>query len=82
MLEIENITREAALARYYAKRLVNVYELQPGLLSQTNNTITYYKDGIEAVTENYAELMKAYPDHNIAIAYHTLEYLRVLDLNE
>ncbi|MBO6197948.1 MAG: hypothetical protein J6O03_10735 [Butyrivibrio sp.] len=81
-MEIENIKREAALARYYSKRIVNVYELQPGLLSQTNNTITYYKDGIEAVTENYAELMKAYPDHNIAIAYHTLEYLRVLSLKE
>ena len=81
-MEIENIKREAALARYYHKRLVNVYELQPGLLSQTNNTITYYKDGLEAVTENYAELMKAYPDHNIPIAYHTLEYLRVLSLTE
>lgn len=81
-MEKDNITREAALARYYSKRLVNVYELQPGLLSQTNNTITYYKDGLEAVTENYAELMEAYQGHDIAIAYHTLEYLRVLDLNE
>ncbi len=81
-MEIENIKREAALARYYGKRMVNVYELQPGLLSQTNNTITYYKDGLVAVTENYAELMKAYPNHNIAIAYHTLEYLRVLSMEE
>ena len=81
-MEIENIKREAALARYYGKRMVNVYELQPGLLSQTNNTITYYKDGLEAVTENYAELMEAYPKHNIAIAYHTLEYLRVLSMEE
>ena len=81
-MEVENIKREAALARYYAKRLVNVYELQPGLLSQTNNTITYYKDGLDAVTENYAQLMEAYPRHNIAIGYHTLEYLRVLSLEE
>ena len=81
-MEIENVKREAALARYYGKRMINVYELQPGLLSQTNNTITYYKDGLEAVTENYAELMDAYPNHNIAIAYHTLEYLRVLSLND
>lgn len=81
-MEIDNIKREAALARYYNKRLVNVYELQPGLLSQTNNTITYYKDGLGAVTENYAELMDAYPNHNIAIAYHTLEYLRVLSFED
>ena len=79
-MEIENIKREAALARWYEKRLVNVYELQPGLLSQTNNTITYYKDGLDAVTLNYSELMDAYPNHNIAVAYHTLDYLRVLSL--
>ena len=81
-MEIDNIKREAALARYYGIRLVNVYELQPGLLSQTNNTITYYKDGIDAVTENYAELLDAYPNHDIAVAYHTLEYLRVLSSKE
>lgn len=81
-MEIENIRREAALARYYSKRLVNVYELQPGLLSQTNNTITYYKDGLEAVTLNYADIMETYKGHNIAIAYHTLEYLRVLSLED
>ena len=81
-MEIENIKREAALARWYGKRMVNVYEIQPGLLSQTNNTITYYKDGLLAVTENYSELMDAYPDHNIAIAYHTLEYLRVLSMEQ
>ena len=81
-MEIENIKREAALARYYGKRMVNVYELQPGLLSQTNNTITYYGDGLEAVRVNYAQLLDAYPSHNIAIGYHTLEYLRVLSLKE
>ncbi len=80
--EIDNITREAALARYYEKRLVNVYELQPGLLSQTNNSITYYNDGIEAVEENYRELLDAYPNHNISIAYHTLDYLKVLSLEK
>ena len=79
--EIENIKREAALARYYEKRMVNVYELQPGLLSQTNNTITYYKDGLDAVTANYSELLKAYPNHDIAVAYHSLEYLKVLSFS-
>ena len=76
--EIENIKREAALARWYKKRIVNVYELQPGLLSQTNNSITYYKDGLEAVNTNYKELLEAYPNHDIGIGYHTLEYLKIL----
>jgi hypothetical protein len=79
-LEIDNLKREAALARWYKKRLVNVYELQPGLLSQTTNSITYYNDGIVAANINYKEIKEAYPDHNIAVAYHTLEYLRVLSL--
>ncbi len=80
--EIENVKREAALCRWYRKRMVNVYELQPGLLSQTTNTITYYKDGLDAVKLNYKELMDAYPSHDIAIGYHTLEYLRVLSLEK
>jgi hypothetical protein len=80
--EIENIKREAALARWYKKRIVNVYELQPGLLSQTNNSITYYKDGIEAVNANYRELLDTYPSHDLGIAYHTLDYLRVLTLDK
>ena len=80
--EIDNITREAALARYYEKRLVNVYELQPGLLSQTNNSITYYNDGVEAAMDNYRELLRAYPDHDISVAFHTLDYFKVLSLGD
>ncbi len=76
--EIDNIKREAALARWYKKRMVNIYELQPGLLSQTNNSITYYNDGIEAVKENYSKLLNAYPSHDIALAYHTLDHLKIL----
>lgn len=80
--EAANIKREAALARWYKKRLVNVYELQPGLLSQTNNSITYYNDGIEAVKENYKNLLDEYPSHNIALAYHTLDYVKVLSMDK
>ena len=78
--EIDNLKREVALARGFKKRIVNVYELQPGLLSQTTNTITYYKDGVDAVNLNYQEIMDAYPNHDIGIAYHTLEYLRLLTI--
>ena len=80
--EIENIKREAALARWYKKKLVNVYELQPGLLSQTNNSITYYRDGLEAVNKNYDEILKTYPKHDIGVAYHTLNYLKVLSFDK
>ncbi len=80
--EIENIQRELALAIWFRKRIVNVYELQPGLLSQTTDTITYYKDGLEAVQNNYRELMDSYSKTEIGIAYHTLEYLRVLSLQK
>ena len=79
--EIDNIKREAALARWYKKKLINVYELQPGLLSQTNNSITYYRDGIDAVDANYRELLDAYPDHDIGVGFHTLDYLRVLSFD-
>ncbi len=78
--EKENIKREAALARWYKKRIINAYELQPGLLSQTNNSITYYKDGIDAVNDNYQDLISEYSHHDMGIAFHTLEYLRALTL--
>ena len=80
--EIENIKREAALARWYKKRLVNVYELQPGLLSQTNNSITYYRDGLDAANNNYRELLETYKDREIGVAYHTLNYLKVLSFDK
>ena len=80
--EIENIKREAALARWYRKRIVNAYELQPGLLSQTNNSITYYKDGIETVRDNYRELITEYSRHDMGIAFHTMEYLRMLTMEK
>ena len=80
--EIENIKREAALARWYKKKIVNAYELQPGLLSQTNNSITYYKDGLDAVNANYQELINVYNHHDMGVAFHTLEYLRVLTMEK
>ncbi len=78
--EIDNIRREASLARGYKKRIVNVYELRPGLLSQTADTVTYYNDGLLSVQLNYLELLSAYPSTEIGIAYHSLEYLRVLSI--
>lgn len=80
--EIEHISREAALCSWYKKRIVNIYELQPGLLSQTTDTITYYRDGLGALRDNYRQLKEAYPDDNIDLAYHTLEYLRVLSISD
>lgn len=80
--EIQNISREVALCKWYDKRIVNVYELQPGLLSQTNDTITYYRDGLPVLRRNFREVRDAYPDCDIGLAYHTLEYLRVLSLPE
>ena len=80
--EIRNIKREAALARWYGKRLINVYELQPGLLSQTINSVSYYYDGLEAVKQNYIELLDTYPSHNIAMAFHTLDYLKALSIEK
>ncbi len=80
--EIDHISTEVALCSLYEKRIVNIYELQPGLLSQTTDTITYYRDGLGALRDNYRQLRDAYPDSNIGLAYHTLEYLRVLSISE
>jgi hypothetical protein len=80
--EIENIRAELEIAGEYNKRIVTVYEIKPGLLSQTNNSVTYYKDGLGAVGSSYDKLLKAYDGKKIGIAYHNLDYLKVLSLEE
>ena len=80
--EIENIKNEMELALQYNKRIVNVYEIQPGLLSQTINSVTYYKDGLGAIKKSYDNLLEAYDGIKIGIAYHTLDYLKVLSQGE
>ncbi|RKM62403.1 hypothetical protein D6855_03025 [Butyrivibrio sp. CB08] len=76
--EVENIRTEVELARDYEKRIVTVYEIQPGLLSQTNNSVTYYKDGLGAIVKSYDNIISSYEDKKIGIAYHTLNYLKIL----
>ncbi len=76
--EIEDIRKEMQMAGDLGKRIITVYELQPGLLSQTNNSVTYYKDGLGAIKTSYENMLNAYEERKLGIAYHTLEYLKVL----
>ncbi|MBE5828565.1 MAG: hypothetical protein E7305_03770 [Butyrivibrio sp.] len=76
--EIEDIRTEMQMAGDLGKRIITVYELQPGLLSQTNNSVTYYKDGLGAIKISYENMLNAYEERKLGIAYHTLEYLKVL----
>lgn len=79
--EIEDIRTEMEIASDLGKRIVTVYELQPGLLSQTNNSVTYYKDGLGAIKTSYDNMLSAYEGKKLGIAYHTLNYLKVLSDN-
>ena len=76
--EIEDIRTEIDIAKDLHKRIVTVYEIQPGLLSQTIDSVTYYKDGLGAIKTSYEKMLSAYPDTRLGVAYHTLKYLRVL----
>ncbi len=76
--EIEDIRTEMEMAYELGKRIVTVYELQPGLLSQTNNSVTYYKDGLGAIKTSYDNMLSAYDGNKLGIAYHTLNYLKIL----
>lgn len=76
--EIEDIRTEMEISTELGKRIVTVYELQPGLLSQTNNSVTYYKDGLGAIKTSYDNMLSAYEGNKLGIAYHTLNYLKVL----
>ncbi len=76
--EIEDIRTEMEMSARLGKRIVTVYELQPGLLSQTNNSVTYYKDGLGAIKTSYDKMLNAYEGNKLGIAYHTLNYLKVL----
>ncbi len=76
--EIEDIRTEVEMSARLGKRIVTVYELQPGLLSQTNNSVTYYKDGLGAIKTSYDKMLNAYEGNKLGIAYHTLNYLKVL----
>lgn len=79
--EIEDIRTEMEISSELGKRIVTVYELQPGLLSQTNNSVTYYKDGLGAIKTSYDNMLRAYEGNKLGIAYHTLNYLKVLSDN-
>ena len=76
--EIEDIRTEMQITGDLGKRVITVYELQPGLLSQTNNSVTYYKDGLGALKTSYEKMLNEYEGRKLGIAYHTLEYLKVL----
>ena len=76
--EIEDIRTEMEMSKGLGRRIVTVYELQPGLLSQTNNSVTYYKDGLGAIKTSYDNMLSAYEGNKLGIAYHTLNYLKVL----
>ena len=76
--EIEDIRTEMEISERLGRRIVTVYELQPGLLSQTNNSVTYYKDGLGAIKTSYDNMLSAYEGNKLGIAYHTLDYLKVL----
>ena len=76
--EIEDIKTEVQMSGELGKRIVTVYELQPGLLSQTNNSVTYYKDGLGAIKTSYDNMLNAYEGNKLGIAYHTLNYLKAL----
>jgi len=76
--EIEDIRTEMQITGDLGKRIITVYELQPGLLSQTNNSVTYYKDGLGAIKTSYEKMLTEYEGKKLGIAYHTLEYLKVL----
>ena len=75
---LEDIRTEIEMSAELGKRIVTVYELQPGLLSQTNNSVTYYKDGLGAIKTSYDKMLSAYEGNKLGIAYHTLNYLKVL----
>jgi hypothetical protein len=79
--EIEDIRTEMEMSAELGKRIVTVYELQPGLLSQTNNSVTYYKDGLSAIKTSYDNMLGAYEGQKLGIAYHTMNYLKVLSDN-
>ena len=79
--EIEDIRTEMEMTDELSKRIVTVYELQPGLLSQTNNSVTYYKDGLGAIKTSYDNMLSEYEGKKLGIAYHTLNYLKVLSGN-
>lgn len=76
--EIEDIRAEMEMAYELGKRIVTVYEIQPGLLSQTNNSVTYYKDGLGAIKTSYGNMLSAYEGKKLGIAYHTMDCLKIL----
>lgn len=76
--EVKNIATEVKLASKYGKELINIYELQKADGRGIKEVNTYHDRGLDAVRENYSNLLKAYPGEAIPIAYHEYRALREL----
>lgn len=63
--EEKHIADEVGICQKYKKSITNIYELRP-----TDEQITYYNLGIDAVKNNFKSLQKTYKAVNLGIAYH------------
>lgn len=63
--EENHIAGEVNICKKYKKDIISIYELRP-----TDEQITYYNLGIDAVKNNFKSLQKTYKAVNLGIAYH------------
>lgn len=76
--EVKNIATEVKLVSKYGKELITIYEMQKADGRGIKEVNTYHDRGLDAVRENYSNLLRAYPGESIPIAYHEYRALREL----
>lgn len=74
--EVKNIATEVELASKYGKGLITIYELQKADGSSVKEINTYYNSGLAALERSYQNVLEAYPNQTISIAYHDYKALK------
>lgn len=74
--EVKNIATEVELASKYGKGLITIYELQKADGNSVKEINTYYNSGLAALERSYQNVLEAYPNQTISIAYHDYKALK------
>lgn len=74
--EIVRIETEAKLSLRHNKPLINIYEMQAAGQFGLHEANTYDGHGFKAVIDNFKQLERAYPKHNLSLSFHEFRSLK------
>lgn len=74
--EIENMNLEVEFAALFNKKIINIYELQPPGTRDLTEKNTYYNQGVEAIENNFQDILDEFYGKDISVAFHEYNSLK------